>query len=260
MLIDSHCHLDFPKLVEDQAGVVARALRAGVGRMVDVCTRQREFDIVCATAERYTSVFCTIGIHPHVAGEEAEKVKVEDIVKAASHPKVVGIGETGLDYFYNSSPREAQEESFRRHIRAAQEAKLPVSIHSRDAEEDTLRILKDEGKVSGVLHCFSSRRHLAEEGLTLGLYISFSGILTFKKSQDLRDIARAIPMDRILVETDAPYLAPEPYRGKTCEPAYVVKTAEVLAEAKGVNFDEIAKATTDNFFKLFTKCPPEASK
>jgi len=224
--------------------------------MVDVGTRRREFDVLRATAERFDDVFCCLGIHPHHAGEEGEDVSVEEIVDASKHPKVIGIGETGLDYFYNSAPREAQERSFRRHVQASQRAGLPLVIHSRDAEEDTLRILKEEGSVSGVLHCFSSRRFLAEEGLKLGLHISLSGILTFKKSQALRDIARDIPMDRLLVETDAPYLAPQSRRGKTCEPAFVVETAEVLAEAKGISFDEIARRTTENFFRLFRKCPP----
>jgi TatD DNase family protein len=260
MLIDSHCHLHFPALEKDQDGVVARALEAGVGRMVSVGTRRRETDVLRALTEKFPPVFCCIGVHPHAAGEEGEDIAVEELVQAAAHPKVIGIGETGLDYFYDKSPRETQQETFRRHIRAANEAKLPVIVHSRDAEEDTLRILMSEKVASGVLHCFSSRRFLAEGGLALGMYVSASGILTFKKSQDLRDILRDVPMDRLLVETDAPYLAPEPYRGKVCEPAYVVRTAEVLAELKGVSFDEIARQTTENFFRLFSKCPWEPQK
>jgi TatD DNase family protein len=256
MLIDSHCHIDFPALAKDRENVVARARQAGVSHMVNVGTKRREFDVLRATSETFDNVFCCLGIHPHHAGEQGEDPSVEEIVNATSHPKVIGIGETGLDYFHNYGPREAQEQSFRRHIQASQKAGLPLVIHSREAEEDTIRILKEEGAVLGVLHCFSSRRFLAEEGLKLGLYISLSGILTFKKSKALRDIVRDLPMDRLLVETDAPFLAPESYRGKTCEPAYVVKTAETLAEAKGVSFDEIARQTTENFFRLFEKCKP----
>ncbi len=255
MLVDSHCHLHYAPLAEDRDGVVARARQAGVGRMVSVGTRRRDFDALFETVDRFADVYCCMGIHPHHSGEEGEYLSTEEIVKLTVHPKAIGIGETGLDYFYDSSPRDVQKDNFRRHIRAAQITGLPLIIHTRDAEEDTLQILKDEGGVpSGVLHCFSSRRFLAEEALKMGLYISFSGMLTFKKSQELREIAHDIPMDRLLVETDAPYLAPEPYRGKPCEPAYVVKTAEALALVKCVTFDEIARATTDNFFRLFSKC------
>jgi TatD DNase family protein len=253
MLIDSHCHLDYPGLADNCDAVVARARDAGVKRMVNIATTCRDFPSVCKTAENYKDVFCTYGVHPHHAHEEGEQASTETIVKNTSHPKVVGIGETGLDFYYNKAPREDQEQSFRRHIKAAQNTNLPLVIHSRDAEEETIRILKEEGPVSGVLHCFSSGRILAEEGLKIGLYVSLSGILTFKKSQDLRDIVRDVPLDRLLVETDSPYLAPEPYRGKPCEPAYVVKTAQMLADVKGVSFEEISKQTTENFFRLFTK-------
>ncbi len=257
MLIDSHCHLDYPALIKDREGVVARARQAGVARMVNIGTTRREFDQVRATAEKFDDVFCSVGVHPHHVSEEGETLTADDLVKLAAHPKVVGIGETGLDYFYNHGAHDRQHESFREHIRAGIATDLPIIIHSRDAEEDTARILREEttgqGKPKGVLHCFSSRRILAEEALALGFYISLSGILTFKKSQELRDITRDVPMDRLLVETDSPFLAPEPHRGKPCEPAYVVDTARVLAEIKGVSPEEIARQTTENFFRLFTK-------
>jgi len=253
MLIDSHCHLDYPALTEDREGVLARAHAAGVVRMVNIGTTRRDFARVRKTAEDLADVYCSYGVHPHHAAEEGEHVSTQEIVAEARHPKVVGIGETGLDFFYNKSPRAEQEDSFRRHIKAAQATKLPLIIHSRDAEEDTIRILKEEGPVTGVLHCFSSGRYLAEEGVKFGLYVSLSGILTFKKSQELRDIAKDVPIEKLLVETDSPYLAPEPYRGKPCEPAYVARTAQVLADIKGVSFHEISMRTTENFFRLFTK-------
>jgi TatD DNase family protein len=257
-LIDSHCHLDYPALKKDRDAVVTRAREAGIVRMVNVGTKRREFEALLSTAETYDDVFICLGVHPHHVSEEGEEISVEELVAAATHPKVIGFGETGLDYFYDMSPRAEQQESFRRHIRAAQKAKAPVIIHSRDAEEDTLRILKEEGPVAGVLHCFSSKRILAEEGLKLGLYLSASGMITFKKSEELRGIFRDIPLDRLLVETDAPFLAPEPFRGKVCEPAHVVHTAQALANVKGVSLDEIARRTTENFFRLFTKCPSRA--
>ncbi|MDE1900339.1 MAG: TatD family hydrolase [Alphaproteobacteria bacterium] len=253
MLIDSHCHLDFPALVADRDGVLQRARAAGITRMVNISTRRADMDAVRVTAEQVPDVFCTVGVHPHHVHEEGEHLSTEELASRAAHPKVVGIGETGLDFYYDTAPRDRQEDSFRRHIRAAQAAKLPLIIHSRDAEEDTIRVLKSEGPSTGVMHCFSSRRILAEQALEIGFYISLSGILTFKKSQELRDIARDMPLDRLLVETDSPYLAPEPYRGKTCEPAYVVCTAQVLAEIKGISPDDIARHTTENFFRLFTK-------
>jgi len=258
MLVDSHCHLDYSGLAEDRAAVVARARAAGVVHMVNIGTTRREFDHVQKTAEEFNDVTCTVGVHPHHAHEDGETLVAADLVKLAAHPKVVGIGETGLDYYYDHSPRDRQQESFRQHIRAGKAMDLPIIVHSRNAEEDTIKVLTEEGagqgsSIRGVLHCFSSRRILAEQALALGFYISLSGILTFKKSQELRDIARDVPLDRLLVETDSPYLAPEPYRGKTCEPAYVVHTARVLAEIKGVSADEIAKQTTANFFRLFNK-------
>jgi TatD DNase family protein len=259
MLIDSHCHLDYPALAKDREGVVARARAAGVGRMVNIATKQTDLDRVVTTAEAFEDVFCTVGVHPHHADEEGESLTLDDLIKLAAHPKVVGIGETGLDYFYKHSPVEAQQKSFRQHLRAARSVGLPVVVHSRDAEEDTARILREEGAgqgahpLTGVMHCFSSRRALAEDALALGFYISLSGILTFKKSQELRDIVRDLPLECLLVETDSPFLAPEPLRGKICEPAYVVNTARVLAEIKGVSFDDIARRTTENFFSLFSK-------
>lgn len=257
MLIDSHCHLDYPALVKDREGVVARARKAGVARMVNIGTTRHGFNQVRTTAEQFDDVFCSVGVHPHHVHEEGEMLTADNLVKLADHPKVVGIGETGLDYFYNHGPREMQQISFREHIRAGIAADLPIIIHSRDAEEDTARILREEGvgsaKPKGVLHCFSSRRILAEEALALGFYISLSGILTFKKSEELRAITRDVPLDRLLVETDSPFLAPEPHRGKICEPAYVSDTARVLANIKGVSPETIAAQTTENFFKLFSK-------
>jgi TatD DNase family protein len=259
MLIDSHCHLDYPALVKDREGVVTRARSAGIARMVNIGTTRREFPQVRATAEMFPDVYCSVGVHPHHVADEGEDITTDDLVKLASHPKVVGIGETGIDYYYKDGPRDMQHESFRRHIRAGIATGLPIIVHSRDAEEDTVKILREEGtsgkKPIGVMHCFSSRRPLADGALELGFYISLSGILTFKKSQELRDIVKDVPLDRLLVETDSPFLAPEPYRGKVCEPAYVVNTARVLAEVKGVAPEEIEKQTTENFFRLFSKVP-----
>jgi len=257
MFVDSHCHLDFPEFVNDHDGVIARAKSLGVGLMVSIATRKTEFKKFLATAERYPEVYCCLGVHPHYADDPVEHISEEELLKAVEHPKAIGIGETGLDYFYHFASPDVQEHSFRRHLRAAKKADLPVVIHSRDAEGDTLRILKDEKCTKGVLHCFSSKRPLAEEGLALGLYVSLSGILTFRKAEELRAIVRDIPMERLLIETDSPYLAPMPFRGKVCEPAYVVKTAEVLAEIKGVSVETLAGQTTENFFRLFDKCPKE---
>jgi TatD DNase family protein len=258
MLVDSHCHLDYEGLADSRADVVARARQAGVTCMLNIGTTHREFHKVLKTADDFKEVFCSVGVHPHHVNEDGENLQTADLIKLTNHPKVVGIGETGLDYYYERSPRNLQQESFRQHIRAGIATNLPVIVHSRDAEEDTAKILKEEGigqggKPRGVLHCFSSRRILAEQALDIGFYISLSGIITFKKSQELRDIVGDIPMDRLLVETDSPYLAPEPFRGKVCEPAYVVNTARVLAEIKGVSAEEIARQTTENFFRLFNK-------
>ncbi|MGI9382096.1 MAG: TatD family hydrolase [Methyloligellaceae bacterium] len=262
MLVDSHCHLDFPKLAEELDAVIARAGRAGVGLMVTISTRIRQFPGVLAIAERYDNVYCSVGTHPHNADEELD-IPVSEIVALARHPKVVAIGEAGLDYHYDNSPREDQAEGFRRHIWAARETGLPLVIHSREADEDTARILEEEmarGPFSAVLHCFTAGRGLAERGLALGLYVSFSGVITFKNSEELRSIARDVPSDRLLVETDAPFLAPEPQRGKRNEPAYVAHTAARLAEVRGIGAAALAEATTANFLRLFSKVPQPAGQ
>ena len=257
MLVDSHCHLDFPDFAEQLDDVVGRARAVGVGRMVTICTRVRKFDQVLAVAERYEDIFCSVGTHPHNADEELD-VTANDLIALTANPKVVAIGEAGLDYHYDKAPRDAQAQGFRTHIAAARETGLPLVIHARSADEDMISILEEEtraGAFPAVLHCFSSGRKLAERGVELGLYVSFSGILTFKNSQDIRDIARDMPRDRVLVETDAPYLAPVPNRGKTNEPSFVAHTADVLADVWGVSGDEVRTITGDNFFRLFSKVP-----
>jgi TatD DNase family protein len=261
MLIDSHCHLDFPDFKDELDGVVARAKGAGIGRLVTISTRVRRQDGLLAIAERFPEVFCSVGTHPHHAHEELD-IGAADLIKRTRHPKVVAIGEAGLDYHYDNSPRAAQEQGFRAHIAAARETGLPLVIHSREADEDMANILREEtgkGAFPAVLHCFTGGRALAFTGIELGLYVSFTGILTFKNSGELRAIAAELPADRILVETDAPYLAPGPYRGKRCEPAYVVETAKVLAETRAVSPDEIARQTTENFHRLFRKVPRAAA-
>jgi TatD DNase family protein len=260
MLVDSHCHLDFPDFADERTAIVERAARAGVARMVTISTRVRRFPEVLAIAETFDAVYCSVGTHPHNAAEEPD-VTAEELVHLSAHPKVVAIGEAGLDYHYDKSPRDAQAQGFRTHIAAARQTDLPLVIHARSADADMAAILEEEtqkGAFPFILHCFSSGRELAETGVKLGGYVSFSGILTFKNSGELRDIAAGVPHDRLLVETDAPYLAPMPYRGKRNEPAYVANTAAVLAETAGVGADEIAKITTDNFFRLFTKMPRPA--
>ena len=257
MLVDSHCHLDFPDFADERDAIVARALAAGVGRMVTISTRVRRFDEIRAIAEAYEQVYCSVGTHPHSAAEEPD-VTAEELIALAAHPKVVAIGEAGLDYFYDKAPRDVQAKSLRTHIAASRATQLPLVIHARDADDDMIAILEDEttkGAFPFLLHCFSSGRRLAEVGVALGGYISFSGILTFKRSEEIRDIARDVPHDRLLVETDAPYLAPQPYRGKRNEPSYVVETAKVLAQTIDVSPDEIAAITTENFFRLFSKMP-----
>ena len=256
-VIDSHCHLDYPGLTEDLLQVIARAEGAGVRLMLSIGTRVRKFDQILALAEDHENVFCTVGTHPHNAAEETD-VTAEELVNLARHPKVVGIGEAGLDYHYDHSPRDAQATSFRIHIQAARETGLPLVIHSRSAEADTAAILEEEmgkGAFKPLLHCFSSKTELAERGLKLDAYVSFSGILTYKNAEDIRATARMVPMDRLLVETDAPYLAPVPFRGKTNEPSYVVKTLEKLAEVKEVSPVEMADITSRNFLALFGKVP-----
>jgi TatD DNase family protein len=261
MLVDSHCHLDFPDFADELDAVVARARAADIGRIVTISTRVAKHEGLLAIAERFPDVFCSVGTHPHNAHEELD-VTAADLVVRARHPKVVAIGEAGLDYHYDYSPRDAQERGFRTHIAAARETGLPLVIHAREADDDVARILEEEtgkGAFPAVLHCFTSGRDLAMRAIALGLSISFTGILTFKSSADLRKIAAELPADRILVETDAPYLAPGKLRGKRNEPAYVIETAKVLAETRGVAFDEIARQTTENFFRLFAKVPRSAA-
>jgi TatD DNase family protein len=257
MLVDSHCHLDFPDFADDLAGIVARAEASGVGRMVTISTRVRELPKLVAIAERFPNVYCSVGTHPHHADEE-NGIAAAELIALAQHPKVVAFGEAGLDYFYEMGSREAQARGFRAHIAAARATGLPLVIHTREADEDCGQILEDEmakGAFRALLHCYTGGRELAMKAIDLGLSISFTGILTFKKSQALRDLAAELPADRIMVETDAPYLAPGKYRGKRNEPAYVVETAKVLAEIRGVSRDEIARQTTANFFTLFGKVP-----
>ncbi|WP_214472590.1 TatD family hydrolase [Mesorhizobium sp. dw_380] len=257
MLVDSHCHLDFPDFAEERAAIVARALAAGIGRMVTISTRVKRFQQILEIAETFDEVYCSVGTHPHNAAEELD-VTAEELVRLSAHPKVVAIGEAGLDYFYDKAPRDAQAQGFRTHIAAARATGLPLVIHARDADGDMADILEEEtgkGAFPFILHCFSSGRGLAEIGVSLGGYVSFSGILTFKNSAELRAIAADVPHDRLLVETDAPYLAPVPFRGKRNEPAYVAQTAKVLAETIGVSEAEIADLTTNNFFRLFGKMP-----
>lgn len=257
MLVDSHCHLDFPDFAEELDDVVARARDAGLVRMVTICTRVRKFDQVLAVAERFDDVYCSVGTHPHNSHEELD-VTADELVKLASNPKVVAIGEAGLDYFYSQEHAKAQAKSLHVHIDAARQTGLPLVIHSRDADQDMGDILSAEmekGAYPALLHCFSSGRELMERGVALGLYVSMSGILTFKRSEELREIAKDVPMDRLLVETDAPYLAPQPFRGKRNEPAYVAHTCEILADVKGVSAEEMRAITTQNFFRLFSKVP-----
>ncbi|HEY8162435.1 MAG TPA: TatD family hydrolase [Methylocystis sp.] len=258
MLIDTHCHLDFPDFAPEQADIVARAKARGVGRMITISTHLSRFDRVKAVAEAYPDVFCTVGTHPHHSHEEAEPT-VEQLVTLSQHPKCVGLGEAGLDYHYDHAPRDVSQRVFRTHIAAARETGLPLVIHTRDADEDCAAILREEmgkGAFPALLHCFTSSRALAETAVELGLSISFSGVVTFKNSAELRETARAVPLERMLVETDAPFLAPVPHRGKRNEPAFVVDTARMLAEIKGVSEAELARATTENALRLFRKMPP----
>jgi TatD DNase family protein len=261
ILVDSHCHLDFLDFANELDAVVARAGAAGVARMVTISTRMRRFAGVLSIAERFPEVYCSVGTHPHYAHEELD-VTVDDLVAETRHPKVVAIGEAGLDYHYDNSPREAQERGFRTHIAAARATGLPLVIHSREADADTARILEEEtgqGAFPAVLHCFTGGPDLARRAVALGHYVSLTGILTFKNSTALRAIAAELPADRLLVETDAPYLAPNPFRGKRNEPVFVVETAKVLADTRGVSLEEIARQTSDNFFRLFGKAPPFVS-
>ncbi|MGQ3674005.1 TatD family hydrolase [Xanthobacter sp. TB0139] len=255
MLVDSHCHLDFPDFAAELPEVVARARAAGVTHCVTISTRLSAFEQVRSIAEQFDGITCSVGVHPLEAAAEPD-VTTAQIVELTHHPKVVAIGETGLDYHYDPASRDVQIRDFRAHIGAARETGLPLVIHARDADEDVAAILEEEtakGRFPFLLHCFTAGPELARRALALGGYISFSGIITFKKSQDLRDIAASVPEDRILVETDSPYLAPTPHRGKRNEPSFVRETAKVLAEARGASLEEVAQATTRNFFTLFSK-------
>ncbi len=255
MLIDSHCHLDYDGLHDDLPGVLDRASAAGIGHMITIGTRVREFDRVLGIAEAHDAVTCTVGTHPHNADDEAD-IDPAEIVALSRHPKVVGIGEAGLDYVYDNASRANQHTGFRNHIAVARETGLPLVIHARGADEDVAAILRDEmgkGAFTAVLHCFTGGADLAWCGVELGLYVSFSGILTFKNSADLRDLAAALPFDRLLVETDAPFLAPVPHRGRSNEPSYVAHTAAVLAETRGVPLADVARQTTANVHRLFPK-------
>ena len=252
MLVDSHCHLDFPDFAEEREAVIARARAAGVGPMVTICTRLDQFPAVRAIAEADDDIWCSVGVHPHEAADYAE-TSVLDLAALAALPRVIGIGETGLDFHYDHSPREVQERVFRTHIAASRASGLPLIIHAREADAEIARILQEERATAGVLHCFSSGRGLAEAALDLGFYISISGIVTFRNAEELRAIVRDVPLDRLLVETDAPYLAPVPYRGRRNEPAYVATTAAAVAVLKEVEPAALAAATTDNFFRLFRK-------
>ncbi|MGA9794076.1 MAG: TatD family hydrolase [Rhizomicrobium sp.] len=255
MLVDSHCHLDFPEFAPELDAVVQRARDAGVRTCVSIGTTLEKFPGVLAVAERFADVWCSVGIHPH----EAEPELLESpapLIEHGRHPKVVGIGETGLDFYYNHSPRAPQIVNFRAHVAAARELKLPVIVHTRNADAETVEILRDEmgqGAFTGVIHCFTGTQMLADAALQMGFCISVSGIATFKKSEELRAVLKSVPLERLLVETDAPYLAPMPHRAKRNEPAFVVNTAALLAELKGVSAEDLAIATTDNFFRLFSK-------
>jgi TatD DNase family protein len=254
-LADSHCHLNYKGLAEQQGDVIARARGAGVAAMLNIATRESEWDDVLATAERERDVWATVGIHPHEADAHPH-IDTAKLVERARHPRVVGLGECGLDYYYDHSDREAQARGFRVHCAAARETGLPVVVHTRDAEDDTLAILTDElgkGAFPGVIHCFTGTKPFAEQALALGFYISISGIVTFRNARDLQDVAAALPLDRLLIETDAPFLAPVPHRGKTGEPAFVADTCRFLAELRGEAPDALADATRANFHRLFAK-------
>ncbi|MFN3286960.1 MAG: TatD family hydrolase [Sphingomonadaceae bacterium] len=256
-LIDSHCHLNYPGLVEDQPGVLARARAAGVALMVNIATKEREWAEVRALAEAQPDVVATVGVHPHEADGHAH-VDTARLVTEAAHPKVVGIGETGLDFYYDHSDRARQADSFRAHIAASRETGLPLIVHTRDAEAETAAILREEwerGAFPGLIHCFTASADFARAVLPLGFCISLSGIVTFRKAEALQQVARDLPLDRLLVETDAPFLAPVPHRGRTCEPAHVADTARFVAALRGMEPEALAEATTANFYRLFTRAP-----
>ena len=255
MFVDSHCHLNYKGLVEDQAGAIERARAAGVAAMLNISTRAAEWDEVIGVAERENDIWASVGIHPHDADSHVA-IETEALVAKAAHPRVIGIGESGLDYYYDRSDRERQRISFRNHIAAARETGLPIIVHSRDAEDDTAAILEEEmgrGFFRGVIHCFTASESFALKALALDLYISISGIVTFKNARDLQETARKLPLDRLLIETDSPFLAPVPHRGRPCEPAFVADTARFLATLRGEPLDRLAEATSANFRTLFAK-------
>jgi len=255
MFIDSHCHLNYEGLVEEQEAVLERARAAGVETMLNISTRAAEWDAVLGVAEREPDVWASVGIHPHDA-DTHEDVETQTLVERAAHPRVVGIGESGLDFYYDKSDRDRQRASFRSHIAAARETGLPIIVHTREAEEDTHSILSEEmgkGAFTGVIHCFTASADFARKALDLGLYISISGIVTFKNAKNLQETARQIPAERLLIETDSPFLAPVPHRGKPCEPAFVADTARFLADLRGESVEELAGYTSGNFRKLFAK-------
>lgn len=258
MFVDSHCHLNYPGLVDDEAGAIGRARAASVTAMLNISTRESEWEAVVAATERHSDVWAAVGIHPHDADAHAH-VGVDTLIARTPHPKVVALGESGLDYHYDKSDRARQQDNFRIHIAAARESELPLIVHTRDAEDDTAAILiegLEEGAFTGVIHCFTASAAFARIALDLGFYISISGIVTFKNARELQDIARDIPADRLLIETDAPFLAPVPHRGRPCEPAHVADTARFLANLRGTTVDMLAGQTTRNFYKLFTKAVP----
>ena len=255
MFVDSHCHLNYKGLVEDQAGAIARAREAGVTTMLNISTRAAEWDEVIGVAEREDDIWSSVGIHPHDADSHIA-IETKTLIDKAAHPRVIAIGESGLDYYYDRSDRERQRISFRNHIAAAREAGLPIIVHTRDAEDDTAAILEEEmgeGRFQGVIHCFTASEAFALKALALGLYISISGIVTFKNARDLQETARKLPLDRLLIETDSPFLAPVPHRGRPCEPAFVADTARFLATLRGESLEELAEATSANFRTLFAK-------
>jgi TatD DNase family protein len=255
MYIDSHCHLNYKGLIEDQAGVIARANAAGVRGMLNISTRESEWDEVIKASEMYPDVWASVGIHPHEA-DNHPNVDTAKLVAKSVHPRVVAIGETGLDYYYDKSDRDRQRDSFRSHIAAARQTGLPIIVHTRDAEEDTAAIMAEEmgkGAYSGVIHCFTASQSFADIALSLGFYISISGIVTFKNAHDLQETAKKIPIERLLIETDSPFLAPVPHRGKSCEPAFVANTAEFLCNLRHEGLEYLAQNTSDNFYALFSK-------
>lgn len=255
MLVDSHCHLNFPDFENKIGEVIERAIANDVGAMQTICTKISEFPDILAIAESYDKLWCSVGVHPNNVADE-EPVTAEQLIELSDNQKVIGLGETGLDYFYENSPRELQQQSFREHIKAAQATDLPIIVHTRAADDDTIAILQEEyaqKPFSGLIHCFSTSSKLAYAAIELGMYISISGIVTFKKAVELQDIVKELPLAKLLVETDAPYLAPVPHRGKPNEPAFTRHTAEFIAELKGISYEDVAKVTTENFFRLFGK-------